>query len=598
MAWAKTKNVWSLDAADALVEKNLLDTNMLGSTWGTQTAASSKEDGAFQKMVSQQHREMVRRLGQSGWTSLGGFTFGAGAAGTFQVAVSSAFVDGMNITEAGTGMNSDVLSTITALSPPGSSSRTDLLYLEVFIVEVPGSTSSVLVSTNKPDSTHIFKYGNVLYGGTNPGDDINEVNFEIRRRVQVQYRMRMASGINFVTYPSGLGDANVLAQGPNVSATAIPFAASPLDPGLWVAGNGSVAHQGILGTLDGKVYAIPVAKVTRIAGQTVVNSGDVVDLRQTWASNLSGGIMQAMQGYVNQHAIPTGAEIPYPGINIPNGFLAEKGQAVSRSSYSDLFASLTSTQTGNISNGSPLITGLANTSVLKVGLKVYATGVPSYATIQSIDSGTQVTMNANATLNGSPSILFHIWGAGDGSTTFNLPNRQGKGLVGEGSGSSSEDVSGTASGNAVPVIFNNSKWITGMPVTLSNVSGFVGISNGNYWVIRVNSTSISLAASLSGAQNLNAVAVTGTGAFTMTHTLTTRTIGETGGEEFHAENINELLAHNHPIQTGADATGAGGTLSSTWDNVPPTSVNTDSRGGNTAMNNMAPFGVTQWIIKT
>ena len=84
----------------------------------------------------------------------------------------------------------------------------------------------------------------------------------------------------------------------------------------------------------------------------------------------------------------------------------------------------------------------------------------------------------------------------------------------------------------------------------------------------------------------------------MTHTLTTRTIGETGGEEFHAENINELLAHNHPIQTGADATGAGGTLSSTWDNVPPTSVNTDSRGGNTAMNNMAPFGVTQWIIKT
>lgn len=598
MAWGKTKNVWSLDSSDSLQEKSLQDTNMLASTWGTQTPASSKEDAAFQRMVSQQHREMTRRLGQSGWTSMGSFTFGAGAAGTFRIAMSKAFVDGLSITEAGSGMNSDASSTLTALAPPGSSSRTDLLYLEVFIVEVPGSTNSTPVSTNKPDSTHVFKWGNVLYGGTNPSDDINEVNFEIRRRVQVQYRMRMASGIDFVTYPSGLGDPNVLAQGPNVSATALPFAASPLDPGLWIAGNGSVSHQTVLGTLDGMVYAIPVAKVTRTSGQTVVNSGDVVDLRAAWASNLSGGIMQAMQSYVNQHAIPTGAEIPYPGIVVPNGFLKENGQAVSRTTFASLFAALTSTQSGTTTNGSGVVTGLANTAVLMVGLKIYASGIPSYAVIQSIDSGTQITMSVSATLNGSPSILFHAWGAGDGSTTFNVPNRQGKGLVGDGSGASIEDIAGTATGNTLPVVTNATKWITGMPVTLSSVTGFSGISNGSYWVIRVNSTSISLASSLNNAQYGNVVTVTGTGSFTMTYAFATRTLGETGGEDAHAQSITELLAHGHSIDTAGDGSGAGGTLANIYDNTPPQTASVNSTGGNAAMNIHSPFGVTQWIIKT
>lgn len=202
MSWTKTKNVWSLDSSDPLQEHNIQNANMLASTWGTQTPASSKEDAAVHKLFSERLREAIRRFGQSGWTTIGAFTFGAGAAGTFEIANSKAFVDGLSVNEAGTGMNSDTLSTITTLAPPVSSSRTDLLYLEVFIVEVAGSITGTPATTNKPDSTHVFKHGNVLYGGTNPVDDINEVAFEIRRRVQVQYRMRLISGINFVTYPN------------------------------------------------------------------------------------------------------------------------------------------------------------------------------------------------------------------------------------------------------------------------------------------------------------------------------------------------------------------------------------------------------------
>ncbi|MDO8357328.1 MAG: tail fiber protein [Nitrospirota bacterium] len=598
MAWGKTKNVWSSDAADVLQEKNLQQTNMLASTWGLSTPASSKEDAVFQKILVEREREMLRRMGQSGWTAVGAFTFGAGAVGTFQLAVSKAFVDGLSITEAGSGMNSDVLSTITALAPPGSSSRTDLLYLEAFIVEVPGSTPSVPVSTNKPSASTIWKWGNVLYGGTNPVDDINEVNFEIRRRVQVQYRLRVISGINFVTYPNGLGDPNALAQGPNGSATALPFVSSPSDPGLWIAGNGSFTHQGILNTLDGVVYAIPMAKITRIAGQTVVNAVDVLDLRMVWASNLAGGVLQAAQAYINQHAVPTGGEISYPGLTTPNGFLPSLGGAYSRVTYPDLFAALTSTQSGTTTNVSPVITGLANTAALRVGLKIFsAAGIPANAVIQSIDSISQITMNLNATLTGSRSLLFHAHGAGDGVTTFNVPDRRDRGLVGAGTGQVVESVvSQTAAANAVAVASNTARWITGMPVTLSGVSGFVGLSNGAHWIVRASAGSVAFASSLANAQNGTVVIVTGTGSLTITCTFATRILGEDGGENAHAISLQELLAHGHPYERYSSISTADGGGINRWNDG--TTAQTGSTGGNQAMNIQTPFGVTNWIIKT
>jgi hypothetical protein len=64
-------------------------------------------------------------------------------------------------------------------------------------------------------------------------------------------------------------------------------------------------------------------------------------------------------------------------------------------------------QTGTVSGEpSPVITGLSNTSVLAVGMTVAGTGVPGATTILSIDSGTQVTMSANSTHNGSVAFTF------------------------------------------------------------------------------------------------------------------------------------------------------------------------------------------------
>lgn len=222
---------------------------------------------------------------------------------------------------------------------------------------------------------------------------------------------------------------------------------------------------------------------------------------------------------------PTGVVLPFAGSAAPTGWLVCDGSAVSRTTYASLFSTISTS-----------------------------------------------------------------FGAGDGSTTFNLPDMRGRTPVGVGTGTDVEVVtSQTASGNAVPVASNNARWITGMPVTLSSVSGFTGITAGSYFLIRDSSTSIRFASTLANAQNGTAVTVTGTGSFTMTRTLTARTLGERGGEESHAMSITELLSHTH-------ANGGSGNNVANGAGAPGTGA-TSATGGNAAMNVMNPFVALNYIIK-
>lgn len=93
----------------------------------------------------------------------------------------------------------------------------------------------------------------------------------------------------------------------------------------------------------------------------------------------------------------------------------------------------------------------------------------------------------------------------------------------------------------------------------------------------------------------------------------TRTVGQTGGEAEHTLTIAEMPAHEHVEQmqpyndTGLIAAsyagGAGGTTigvlrglsynAGSWDTVV-----TQNAGGGGAHNNMGPYGVVRWIVKT
>lgn len=112
-------------------------------------------------------------------------------------------------------------------------------------------------------------------------------------------------------------------------------------------------------------------------------------------------------------------------------------------------------QSGTMTSASAVVTGLTDTSAMEVGMFVQGSGVPAGTKILTVDSGTQVTLDANATFTGSRNLTFVGRGNGDGSTTFRLPNFNNRGSIGSGG----RDTSGTVGG-----IFN----------TLGSVGGELG----------------------------------------------------------------------------------------------------------------------------
>lgn len=233
--------------------------------------------------------------------------------------------------------------------------------------------------------------------------------------------------------------------------------------------------------------------------------------------------------------VPTGAIMPYGGSSAPANFLLCDGAAVSRATYSILFG-----------------------------------------------------------------IIGTAFGVGDGSSTFNLPNLKNRIPMGAGAAT----IVGTFASRASNVITitgltnaANNEFQTGQAVvyhsTGSAITGLV--DNTTYYLIRTGNLTFSLASSLANAQNGTAIALSsdGSGVQTFTLTLTTRTRGDYGGEENHAMSLTELLAHTHS-QLPAQGTGSGNIVG----NASASGNVTGSTGGNAPMNNMQPFVVVQYIIKT
>jgi hypothetical protein len=70
---------------------------------------------------------------------------------------------------------------------------------------------------------------------------------------------------------------------------------------------------------------------------------------------------------------------------------------------------------GTITNGSTTITGISSTASLLNGMRVSGNGIPSGATIASVDSGTEITLSVAATASGVRSISFQFALTGTGA---------------------------------------------------------------------------------------------------------------------------------------------------------------------------------------
>lgn len=196
-------------------------------------------------------------------------------------------------------------------------------------------------------------------------------------------------------------------------------------------------------------------------------------------------------------------------------------------------------------------------------------------------------------------ILGSTFGAGDGSTTFNIPNMLGRGPIGVGTNTwkftfASTDVNTTTD---QIVVTASPELITGRKVQLTTTGTLpTGLSLAtDYYLIVIDTTHVQLASSLANAVAGTQIDITGAGSGTntATHTGTARTLGQHGGEEGHATTINEMPAHTH-TQNWSNASGsaaAGAVLGNNGGTV------TGSTGGSAAHNNMQPWLALNYIIK-
>jgi microcystin-dependent protein len=149
----------------------------------------------------------------------------------------------------------------------------------------------------------------------------------------------------------------------------------------------------------------------------------------------SPSVINALSPNVVQQAgvqvIPPGAEMPYAGITAPTGWYFEDGSAKSRTTDAPLFNAITATCTGNTHNN----TTVDNLSVdlRSLGLEgafIEGTGISLGTTITSINSATSLTLSQAASGTNSVTLRILPMGQGDGSTTFNIPDRRGVTIAG------------------------------------------------------------------------------------------------------------------------------------------------------------------------
>jgi microcystin-dependent protein len=153
---------------------------------------------------------------------------------------------------------------------------------------------------------------------------------------------------------------------------------------------------------------------------------DGVDFFPT-ATILSADVQAAIEE-VETHVIaaqaPIGSMVMWPSMDPPTGWVLCDGNNLNRAVYADLLVAVTINRTGTRSTGSPVITGLGaiGTEGMVQGQAVEGTGIPAGTSILTVDSGSQITLTANATSDGSDNVQVFPYGAGDGSTYFVLPD--------------------------------------------------------------------------------------------------------------------------------------------------------------------------------
>lgn len=152
----------------------------------------------------------------------------------------------------------------------------------------------------------------------------------------------------------------------------------------------------------------------------------------------------------------------------------------------------------------------------------------------------------------------------------------------------------TAIDNSLPVASNDSKWIQGMPVVASGVSGLNGLANGStYWVIRVTNSSIRLAATMDDVRNSTPVSINGSGSVTLTH-LNTASVWTGGADKSLGNASNWRKAPGVPSPASPATTYSANATR----NFEPALFDASVSSGATSVEISSPLGLRGILFKT
>jgi len=180
----------------------------------------------------------------------------------------------------------------------------------------------------------------------------------------------------------------------------------------WVTGNTVAYPQYARVYFGGKVYE------NQVAANTVTPGTDA-----SWV------VISA-----SANAILPGVVIDWAGPVAPSGYLLTDGSAVSRTTYANLLAAITQTQSGGtFSATSAIVSGLTNcTTTMYPGMAIECANFTAGTVISSITNSTTIVLSNNSSSSVSAPITFFSWGNGNGTTTFNVPNLRNRVTSGEG----------------------------------------------------------------------------------------------------------------------------------------------------------------------
>lgn len=290
-----------------------------------------------------------------------------------------------------------------------------------------------------------------------------------------------------------------------------------------------------------KISALPAD-----ASPTVTDYIPAVDTETTITKKV---LVNDLVTLIASQLIPTGMLTEYGGYTAPNGWLLAYGQAISRTTYANLFAALApSLGTFTTTIAAPGVMTLSSHG-LQTGDAVYLTttgALPTGLTANTLYYAVRIDANtfnlstsrANAyagtkiTTSGTQSGVHTLrvcpYGLGDGSTTFNVPDMRGR--VGAGN----DSMGGTVASR----------------LTLAGTQG----SYGN--------------------------------------------LGASGGEERHTMTSAELVSHSHNVPAILTAPGGSYNVATASSSGAGGNVSTASSGSTTPFNVVAPTAVVNFIVKT